>query len=320
MSQTDRSNLPLSRFTVVDLTRVRSGPTAVRQLGDWGADVIKVEATADLQEEDGFIGGRHSADFQNLHRNKRALTLNLKAPEAKEIIRRLVERADVVVENFRPDVKHRLGIDYETLAAINPRIVYGSISGFGQDGPYADRPGVDQILQGMGGLMSVTGLPGQGPVRAGTAIADLTSGLYMAIGILTALLEREASGKGQWVSTSLLEAQIAVMDFQAAAWLWDGKVPGQAGNNHPKTIPTGTFKASDGHINIGSGSQSRWRRLCKAIGQPALLERPGFVEPDDRSAQSRRGQRRARYGVRNQADGPLGRPAEQGRRAVRTDL
>ncbi len=271
------SKLPLSRFRVLDLTRVRAGPTCVRQFADWGADVIKVELPPSSDAEDGFTGDRHSSDFQNLHRNKRSLTLNLKAEEGKEIFRKLVVDADVVVENYRPDVKNRLGIDYESLRKINPRIVYGSISGFGQDGPYANRPGVDQIAQGMGGLMSVTGLPGQGPVRAGTAVADLTSGLYCAIGLLTALLHREVTGEGQWVHTSLLEAQIGLMDFQAARWLINSEVPGQAGNNHPTSVPTGRFEASDGYINIGSGGGERYIRLCKVIGAEELIDDPDFV-------------------------------------------
>jgi formyl-CoA transferase len=258
---------------------------AVRQLADWGADVIKIEMP--VTEEDD-TGSRHRADFQNLHRNKRSLTLNLKSADGIEILHKLVRKADVVVENYRPNVKHRLGIDYESLRKLNSRLVYGSLSGFGQDGPYADRPGVDQIAQGMGGVMSVTGLPGQGPVRCGAAIADVASGLYLAFGIVMALLEREQSGEGQWVHTSLLEAQIGLMDFQAAAWLFDKEVPGQAGNNHPKSLPTGTFEAKDGHINIGAGSQERWIRLCKAIGGEALIARPEF-----RSAVERRKNRAA---------------------------
>jgi formyl-CoA transferase len=277
--------LPLSRFMVLDLSRVRGGPVAVRQLADWGADVIKIEMP--VTEEDD-TGSRHRADFQNLHRNKRSLTLNLKSADGIEILHKLVRKADVVVENYRPNVKHRLGIDYESLRKLNSRLVYGSLSGFGQDGPYADRPGVDQIAQGMGGVMSVTGLPGQGPVRCGAAIADVASGLYLAFGIVMALLEREQSGEGQWVHTSLLEAQIGLMDFQAAAWLFDKEVPGQAGNNHPKSLPTGTFEAKDGHINIGAGSQERWIRLCKAIGGEALIARPEF-----RSAVERRKNRAA---------------------------
>ncbi|MBO1078491.1 CaiB/BaiF CoA transferase family protein [Roseomonas haemaphysalidis] len=258
--------LPLSRFTVLDLTRVRSGPTAVRQLADWGANVIKIEAPEAIDTGKGLGGDTLGPDYQNVHRNKRGITLNLKAPEGLAAFRRLVEKADVVVENYRPDVKERLGIDYPALAAINPRIVLGSISGFGQDGPYAKRPGFDQIAQGMGGLMSVTGLPGQGPVRAGIPVADLTAGLYCAIGIMVALLEREQTGQGRWVHTSLLEAMVAMMDFQATRWTMKGEVPQQAGNDHPTTIPTGLFRASDGVVNIAGGGGEMWRRIVEVLG------------------------------------------------------
>src|SRR6187397_2778933 len=210
-----KASRALERFTVLDLTRVRSGPTCVRQLADWGANVIKIELPPEPGGGEPLGGPREGADFQNLHRNKRSMTLNLKASEAVAAFKRMVKKADVVVENFRPDVKRRLGIDYKTISKINPKIVYASISGFGQDGPYANRPGFDQIAQGMGGLMSVTGLPGQGPVRVGIPVADLTAGLFCALGILTALLERDVSGQGQWVQTSLLQAQIFMLDFQA---------------------------------------------------------------------------------------------------------
>src|SRR5689334_5054602 len=243
-----RASQALSRFTVLDLTRVRSGPTCVRQLADWGANVIKIETPPHLEKGEGPGGPRENADFQNLHRNKRSMTLNLKTPEGLAAFKRMVKKADVVVENFRPDVKKRLGIDYKSLAKINPRLVYASISGFGQTGPYANRPGFDQIAQGMGGLMSITGLPGQGPVRVGIPVADLSAGLLTAHGILVALLEREKSKKGQQVSSSLLQAQIFMLDFQAARYLVQGEVPGQAGNNHPTSIPTGVFKTKDGHI------------------------------------------------------------------------
>ena len=236
----------LARFTVLDLTRYRAGPTAARQLADWGADVIKIEAPGTPGAASDPIKARHGPDFQNLHRNKRSLTLNLKEPEGVAIFKRLAEGADVVVENYRPDVKHRLGIDYETLSALNPRLVYASLSGFGQDGPYATRPGFDQIAQGMGGLMSITGEPGRGPMRVGIPIADLSAGLYTAIGILVALLERERSGQGQWVQSSLLQAMIAQLDFQAARYLFEGEAPGQAGNDHPTSIPTGVFETADG--------------------------------------------------------------------------
>ena len=276
------SNLPLARFRVLDLTRVRAGPTAVRQLADWGADVIKVEAPASSAEGSQSMGGpRHGPDFQNLHRNKRSLCLNLKQEEGLAVFKKMVETADVVVENYRPDVKNRLGIDYESLKAINPGLIYGSISGFGQDGPYVARPGVDQIAQGLGGLMSITGLPGQGPVRVGIPIADLTAGLYCAVGILVALLEREVSGKGQWVQSSLLQAQISMLDFQASRWLMDGDIPGQAGNNHPTAIPTGVFPTADGHINIAAGGDKMFTRLCEALGDAAMANHPDYA--DDKS-------------------------------------
>lgn len=269
--------LPLSRFKVLDLTRVRSGPTCVRQLADWGADCIKIELPPSAGIKEGITGDRNGPDFQNLHRNKRSMTLNLKQEAGREIFHKLVETADVVVENYRPDVKYRLGVDYETLKAVNPRIVLGSISGFGQDGPYEKRPGVDQIAQGLGGIMSVTGLPGQGPVRVGTAIADLSSGLYCAIGILIALLEREASGEGQWVHTSLLESQVSMLDFQAARWLMGGEVAPQAGNNHPTSIPTGVFPCKDGHFNIAAGGQDMFERLCRALGADEIASNPDYA-------------------------------------------
>ncbi|HAO39238.1 MAG TPA: CoA transferase [Afipia sp.] len=272
-----RASSALSRFTVLDLTRIRSGPTAVRQLSDWGANVIKIEAPTDLADSEQPGGPRNGPDFQNLHRNKRAMTLNLKDPKGLEVFKRLAAKADVIVENFRPDVKDKLGIDYASMRAINPRLVYASISGFGQDGPYAKRPGFDQIAQGMGGLMSITGLPGQGPVRAGIPVADLTAGLFCALGIMTALLERDVSGEGQWVQTSLLQAQIFMLDFQAARWLVDGDVPQQAGNNHPTSIPTGVFKTSDSFINIATTGGRIWERFAQAIDAPDLLTHPDYA-------------------------------------------
>jgi formyl-CoA transferase len=273
----------LTRFTVLDLTRVRSGPTCVRQLADWGANVIKIEMPPHLEEGDPMGGPRDGADFMNLHRNKRSLTLDLKSPDGLAVFRRMVAKADVVVENFRPDVKDRLGVAYADLKKINPRIVLGSISGFGQDGPYAKRPGFDQIAQGMGGLMSVTGLPGQGPVRAGIPLADLTAGLFCALGILTALLEREVSGEGQWVQTSLLQAQAFMLDFQAARYLVKGEVAKQAGNNHPTSIPTGVFKTKDGYLNLATTGQAIWERCAKAMGAEELLARPEYAKASLRS-------------------------------------
>jgi crotonobetainyl-CoA:carnitine CoA-transferase CaiB-like acyl-CoA transferase len=271
---------PLARFKVIDLSRVRAGPTAVRQLADWGADVIKVESP---EGDAGMRGERHGPDFQNLHRNKRSMTLNLKSPEGVDILKRLVSNADVLVENYRPDVKFRLGIDYTSLQSINPRLIYASISGFGQDGPYHDRPGFDQIAQGMGGLMSITGLPDQGPLRVGIPVADLTAGIFCAMGILIALLEREQSGNGQWVQSNLLAAQIALLDFQAARWTIGHEVPGQAGNDHPTSIPTGVFQTADGYMNIGAAGDAIYQRFCKVIEAPELATDPAFATNAARS-------------------------------------
>ncbi len=271
-----RASTALNRFTVLDLTRVRAGPTCVRQLADWGANCIKIEMPAHMMEGEAMGGPREGSDFQNLHRNKRGITLNLKSPEGVAVLKKMAAKADVVVENFRPDVKHRLGIDYEALSAVNPRLIYASISGFGQDGPYANRPGFDQIAQGMGGLMSITGAAGQGPMRVGIPVADLTAGLFCAMGIMVALLERETSGKGQAIDTSLLQAQLFMLDFQASRWTMSGEVPGQAGNNHPTSIPTGVFKTSDGYINIAATGQKMWTKICELIGEPQMANDPKY--------------------------------------------
>src|SRR5437868_4290191 len=267
--------LPLDGFTVLDLTAHRAGPTAVRQLADWGADVIKIEMPGEHTDATG--SRRDGPDFQNLHRNKRSLSLNLKSKEGLAIFMKLAEKADVVVENFKSTVKHRLGVDYEACRKVNPRIVYGSISGFGQDGPYEGRPGVDQIAQGMGGLMSITGLPGQGPVRVGIAINDTSAGILLANGIVLALLERERSGAGQWVHTSLIEAQLFMLDFQASRWLMKGEVAGQEGNFHPTSPGTGMFQTADGYINIAASGDNLWRRFCEAAGAKDLLTNPDFA-------------------------------------------
>lgn len=278
----NNASLPLARFKVLDLTRARAGPTCVRQLVDWGAEAIKIEMPGG-RAGDGMGGNRHGFDFQNLHRNKKSITLNLKHPEAVQIFKRLAKDADVVVENYRPGVKKRLGIDYDSLRDINPRLIYASISGFGQSGPYRDRPGVDQIAQGLGGLMSVTGLPGQGPVRVGIPIADLCSGIFLAQGVLVALLEREVTGQGKWVSTSLLEAMLSMLDFQASRWLMAGEVPPQAGNNHPTGIPTGVFETKDGHINIAASGDDIYGRLCRALQREDLFTDPRFATSRARS-------------------------------------
>ena len=261
--------MPLSNYKIIDLTRVRSGPTSVKQLSDWGAKVIKIEAPPDGKEALG--GDRDGFDFQNLHRNKRSINIDLKSSSGKEIFYKLVEKSDVVVENYRPNVKFRLGIDYEILSKINPKIILASISGFGQTGPYSNRPGFDQIAQGMGGLMSITGEPGKGPMRVGIPIADLCAGIFCAQGILLALLEREISGKGQWVTTSLLESQIQMLDFQAARYLKDKGIPVSTGNDHPTTIPTGVFPTSDGFINLAIAGEIIYERLCKALDAENLI-------------------------------------------------
>ena len=274
--------LPLSHLSVLDLTAHRAGPTAVRQLADWGAHVIKIEPPSD-GKNDSMGGARHGFDFQNLHRNKKSMTLNLKSAEGHAIFMKLAAKADVIVENYRSDVKHRLKIDYDTVAKVNPRIVYGSIAGFGQSGPDAARPGVDQIAQGMGGLMSITGEPGRGPMRVGIPIADLTSGLLLAQAIMLALYNRERTGKGQWVHTSLIEAQIFMLDFQASRWLMKGEVAKQAGNDHPTSIPTGVFPTQDGYINIAAAGDKMWKRAAEALGAAALIDHPDHATPTLRS-------------------------------------
>lgn len=274
----------LAPFRVLDLSRVRAGPTCVRMLADFGADVIRIEPPPGVDANDNmFVDNREGGDFQNLNRNKRSLTLNLKKPEGMAVLRRLVETADVVVENWRPDVKHRLGLDYDSLRAINPRVVLASISGFGQDGPYAWRPGFDQVIQGMSGLTSVTGFPGQ-PVRAGIAVADSSTGLYLALGIFAALLERERSGEGQWVHASLLHATIAMMDFQAARYLNEGAVPQPCGNDHPTASPMGLFRAQDGSLNLGVAGSGNWRRFCEALQRPDWLQDERFANERARIA------------------------------------
>jgi len=275
-----QTRMPLNGITVLDLTLARAGPTAVRHFADWGANVIRIEPPSD--EAEGVTGRRHGFDFQNLHRNKRAITLNLKTPEGHAAFMRLAKTADVVLENMRANVKHRLKVSYEDVKAVNPRIVYGSISGFGQTGPYGPRAGVDQIAQGMGGLMSITGEPGRGPMRVGIPIDDLTAGNLLALGCMMALYDRERTGVGRWVTTSLLEAQIFMLDFQASRWLIEEEVAGQAGNDHPTGIPTGVFPTSDGHINIAASSARVFTRFCEAI------ERKDWLERDDWKTQSGR--------------------------------
>lgn len=273
--------LPLSSLTVLDLTLARAGPTCVRHLADWGANVIRIEPPASAGEDIG--GAREGFDFQNLHRNKQTINIDLKTPEGHVAFMKLAATADVIVENMRANVKHRLKIAYDDVKAINPRIVYGSISGFGQSGPYGKRAGVDQIAQGMGGLMSITGEPGRGPMRVGIPIADLTAGNLLAYGIMVALFERTSTGVGRWVTTSLLECQVFMLDFQASRWLIKGEVAGQAGNDHPTGIPTGVFPASDGHINIAASSGRLWTRFAETIGHPEWATKPEWASMKGRS-------------------------------------
>ena len=274
---TETPRLPLSRFKVIDLTLARAGPSCVRTLADWGAEVIRVEPPPEAGEAGEFVGRRDGSDFQNLHRNKRAITLNLKNAEAREVLMRLAEQADVVVENMRPGVTRRLGVDYEAVKKRNPRIIYASISGFGQYGPYTSRPSIDQIAQGMSGIMSVTGIPGQGPVRVGVAVTDIMAGAFLAQGILIALLDREVSGEGRWVQTSLIEAGITLLDFQATRWTMDKKVPPQEGNNHPTNTPMGLFATADGYLNLAATSNKNFAKFCKLIDRETMAADPRFA-------------------------------------------
>ncbi len=268
---------------IIDLAQVRSGPTCVKQFADFGADVIRIEPPPQSGRTEMMTGARDGADMLNLHRNKRQITLDLKAPGAKEVLHRLIRSADVLVENYRPDVKERLGIDYDSLAAINPRIILASISGFGQDGPYRERPGFDQIAQGMSGMMSVTGRSGEGPMRVGAAVVDVATGLYAALGVMTALHERQRSGRGQWVQASLLQSGLGLMDFQAARYAVDGEVPAQVGNDHPTGMPTSAYATADGHVNLGAGGEAMWKKLCEVIERPELTADPRFGVSADRS-------------------------------------
>ena len=272
--------LPLTGLRVLDLTLARAGPTCVRHLADWGADVIRVEPPGGTE---GFGGARSGFDFVNLHRNKRSIALDLKDPDGHAAFLRLVGTADVLVENMRAQVKHRLRIAYDDLKPVNPWMVYASISGFGQTGPYSKRGGVDQIAQGMGGLMSITGEPGRGPMRVGIPIDDLTAGNLLAFGIMLALYERVRTGRGRYVHTSLLEAQVFMLDFQASRYLMDGEVAGQAGNDHPVNIPMGVFPTSDKPINIAASSPKLWEVFCRAVGKPEWLEVQEWRTPQGRS-------------------------------------
>ena len=280
------NNLPLARYRVLDLTIARAGPVAVRLLADWGADVIRIEPPASGGAEgvgNSVTGARNGADEQNLHRNKRSLAIDLKSTGGAALFRQLVLQADVVVENFRADVKARLGIDYASLKSVNPRIILASISGFGQDGPYSLRPGVDQIIQGTSGLMSITGEPGHGPMRVGVAISDTSAGMFLGQGILLALLHREHTGEGQWVHTSLLEAMLSKLDFQGARYAMSGEVPDQQGNFHPTQVPMGTFEASDGLVNIAASSGKMWMNFCATLNAEHLAKDARYADGRQRA-------------------------------------
>ncbi len=318
MFDQSKTRMPLNGITVLDLTLARAGPTAVRHFADWGANVIRIEPPASDGED--VAGRRHGFDFQNLHRNKRDITLNLKTPEGHAAFMRLAKTADVVLENMRAAVKHRLKVSYDDVKAVNPRIVYGSISGFGQDGPYGPRAGVDQIAQGMGGLMSITGLPGQGPVRVGIPIDDLTAGNLLALGCMMALFDRERTGVGRWVTTSLLEAQIFMLDFQGSRWLIEKEVAGQAGNDHPTGIPTGVFPTSDGHINIAASSSRVFTRFCEAIGKPEWLQDPEWKTQVGRSRHRKEINARDRRDHQDEAVRVLDRTDGVERHSLRADL
>jgi len=276
-------NLPLSHITVLDLTIARAGPTAVRLLADWGANVIRIEPPAGKDTSGGSVTGlANGPDNQNLHRNKRGLAIDLKSPAGQALFHQLVAKADVVAENFRSEVKTRLGCAYEDLKAINPRIILASISGFGQDGPYGKRPGVDQIIQGTSGLMSITGEPGRGPMRVGIAISDTSAGMFLGQGILLALIHRDKTGEGQWVHTSLLEAMLSKIDFQGARYTMSGEVAEQQGNFHPTQVPMGVFESADGQVNLAASTGKMWINFCQALDAKALLEQPEYQRAGDR--------------------------------------
>ena len=276
--KTTEKALPLSDYMVLDLTIARAGPTAVRLLSDWGADVIRIEAPV----EGDIAGSRQGPDSQNLHRNKRSLCLNLKTEQGLKVFMDLVKKADVIVENFRVDVKNRLGIDYASCKKYNPSIIYASISGFGQEGPYAQRPAVDQVIQGMSGLMKITGDPEGGPMRVGIAVSDTSAGMFLGQGILLALLHREKTGEGQWVHTSLLESMLCKLDFQAARYTMNGEIPKQEGNNHPTLSPMGVFNTKDGQVNLAASTDKMWRAFCEVAGADTLASKEDYSTVEGR--------------------------------------
>ena len=276
----------LSGVRVLDLTRALAGPYCTLMLGDYGADVIKIElpGRGDDTRHWGppYIDGE-SAYFLSINRNKRSLTLNLKDPAGREVFMRLTRNADVVVENFTPGVVNRLGIDYEAVKAENPRIVYSSISGFGQTGPYREKPAYDQMMQGLGGIMSLTGDPDGQPQKTGVALADIGAGMLAAYAVMTALFHRERTGEGQYIDVSMLDLQVAWLTYQAATYFATDTPPPRVGAAHPNLVPYQAFKCADGkYINVAVGNERFWQRFCKALGREDLVEMPEYAQNKDR--------------------------------------
>ena len=279
--------LPLDGIRIIDLTRFLAGPFCTMELGDFGADVIKVEPVdgdpSRFQTLRPDLVG-NSYFFAAANRNKRSITVDMKADAGREIIRRLVRRADVVIENFRPGVMERLGLGARVLREQNPRLVYCGISGFGQSGPYSQRPGFDQVAQGMSGFMSITGQEPTGPTRAGIALADLVCGMTACRGVLLALLARERTGHGQDVYVAIVDAMVALLTWSAGMYFETGIPPGVAGNHHPLSSPFGVYQAKDGPFILAAGNEAMWRRLCGALGRPDLLNDLRFTTTNDRVA------------------------------------
>jgi crotonobetainyl-CoA:carnitine CoA-transferase CaiB-like acyl-CoA transferase len=277
---------PLSKMKVLDLTQVMAGPFCCQLLADMGADVTKVEppGTGDqARRAMGFkMKGEDTAAFIAINRNKKSITLNLKKEEGREIFYRLAQKSDVLVENYRPGVAKRLGIDYETLKEISPRLIHASISGFGQTGPYADRAGYDLIAQGMSGVMSVTGEPGGPPAKSGVPISDLSAGLFCAFGILAAYVAREEIGRGQYIDTSLFEGALAFSIWETAELWATGRVPQPFGSAHRLNAPYQALKTRDGYLNVGPNNQRLWMRFCEALGRKDLTEDRRFSTNEDR--------------------------------------
>lgn len=276
----------LSNLKVLDLTRVLAGPFCTMMLADMGADVVKVEIPGkgdDTRQMGPFQKGE-SAYYMNLNRNKRGITLNLKSPEGKKIFLELVKKADIVTENYRPGTMEKLGLGYDVLKEVNPRIIYAAISGFGHTGPYKMRPGYDIIAQAMSGLMSTTGWPGGEPTRTGTAMGDVLAGLSCAIGILAAVNARNITGKGQQVDVALVDSAVASLEIINMIYLVEGRIPERIGNRYESTYPYDSFKASDGSMVIGAANDKLWQKLCKVMGTPEIAERPEFLHIKDRVA------------------------------------